>query len=316
MKNPFRLFPASRLFSLRTYIRQSGEPFVAPFYHAVSDTPLPHISHLYRIKTAREFEEDLDTLLRTYEPVSIDRLPEVARSGKPCFLLSFDDGLRSFYDTAAPILRRKGVPCICFLNSDFIGNRKLFYRFKQSLLIDRLKSLPKDRTRFLPTPAQILAVPYTDTALLDRWAVRMEVDFEAYLKTERPYMDEKEIRLLAGQGFRFGGHSIDHPRYHALPLEEQLHQTAESCRTVCRLTGETRSFFSFPFSDDGVETAFFRKAALDFSFGTAGLKHDSAPRHCQRIPMEQGSLSAQALLKDEYAYFLLKRLFGKNRIER
>ena len=115
---------------------------LAPFYHAVSDIPMPHIRHLYRVKTVAEFERDLDFLLKHYTPIDFHELPNLLqhkpRSGKPPMLLSFDDGLREFYDPIAPILLRKGIPAICFLNSGFLDNKDLFFRYKASLLIDFL----------------------------------------------------------------------------------------------------------------------------------------------------------------------------------
>jgi hypothetical protein len=42
---------------------------------------------------------------------------------------------------AMPILRRKGVPATVFVNSDFVDNQDLFFRFKAALIIDKNKSI-------------------------------------------------------------------------------------------------------------------------------------------------------------------------------
>lgn len=314
MKNPFLHTRMAQRFSLSTYMKWSGPRFIAPFYHVVSNEPLPHIRHLYRGKSAAEFERDLDVLLTHYRPISVEDLP-IHSQKENRFLLSFDDGLRQFYEIAAPILWRKGVPCICFLNSAFIDNQALFYRFKQSLLIDSQHRISKKR---LPLPEKILQTGYKDQALLDEWAQEAGIDFEDFLQKERPYMTTEEIRSLAQKGFHFGGHSIDHPLYSEITPEEQIRQTLVSSAQAAKLGGEGTQYFSFPFTDYGVPARFFSalQAKVAYTFGTAGLKKDAVPNHLQRIPMEQGSLSAEEVLKNEYAYYLLKKPLFKNCINR
>lgn len=314
MQNPFLYLPMAQWVSVPAYIRWSGQPLIAPFYHVVADEPLPHIRHLYRPRSTKEFEKDLDTFLKHYRPVSVDELSGKLPEGN-CFLLSFDDGLRQFHDFVAPILLRKGIPCICFLNSAFLDNRELFYRFKESLLADALKARPQ---KGLPAPEEILRIPYKDRSLLDKWALQAGVDFEAYLREERPYMTREEIRSLAQKGFRFGGHSIDHPRYSEISPKERLRQTRVSCSVAAEISSGNRLYFSFPHSDDTIPATFFAEIRdkVEYTFGTAGLKQDSVPRHLQRIPMEQGTLTANEILKNEYAYYLLKKPLFKNRINR
>ena len=58
------------------------------------------------------------------------------------FLLSFDDGLSSFYQTIAPILEEESIKAINFVNTDFLDNRELFFRYKVNLIIDKLKHGP------------------------------------------------------------------------------------------------------------------------------------------------------------------------------
>ena len=55
--------------------------------------------------------------------------------------LSFDDGLREVYTIIAPILKERGLPATFFITTDFIDNKKLFYRNKASLLIEAIAGL-------------------------------------------------------------------------------------------------------------------------------------------------------------------------------
>ncbi|WP_262708643.1 polysaccharide deacetylase family protein [Natronoflexus pectinivorans] len=55
------------------------------------------------------------------------------------FHLTFDDGLSEIYHETIPILEKKGIPATIFLNTGFIDNKKMFYRFKSSLVIESIK---------------------------------------------------------------------------------------------------------------------------------------------------------------------------------
>lgn len=315
-----------------------GNRLVAPFYHTVSDRPLPHIRHLYPVKSVRDFESDLDFLLKHYEPVDFHALPECLNGHwnkpKPPLLLSFDDGLREFADPIAPVLLRKGVPALCFLNSAFLDNNALFFRYKASLLIEATQAPASGRNllhylhekRLMPPRTSglkqyLLSVKYHNQSVLDELAAIAGLDFSAFLARERPYLDSTQVENLIGQGFHFGAHSVDHPEYRYLPLEEQLRQTVASVEQVCNRFGLGYRLFSFPFTDFGVKADFFRfvldeKKIVSFTFGCAGLKTDQFPNHIQRIPMERHELSARAVMSREILYYWLKLPFGKNHIRR
>lgn len=114
-----------------------GLPTIFPFYHTVSDKKLAHIRHLYHYRSVREFEQELDFFLKHYEPVEPGQLiKEGTISGKKQFLLTFDDGFAEIYHVIAPLLTKKGIPAIFFLNTGFIDNKDLFYRCKASILAE------------------------------------------------------------------------------------------------------------------------------------------------------------------------------------
>lgn len=316
----------------------SNQRFVVPVYHAVGDIPPDHIRHLYAIKTVRQFAADLDFLLKTYRPIGLADLENLLHRGivpkTNTFLLTFDDGLREFHDHIAPLLLQKGIPAICFLNSDFIDNQGLFFRYKASLLIDAFER-KKQLSQSAPViqwlrqcaPDQqniqsaLLSVSYQNQEVLDELATQAGVNFADYLAKQQPYLTSAQIVALKNQGFYFGAHSCDHPEYRFLSIEEQICQTKTSVERVCRRFDLPYRTFAFPFTDYGVSGAFFHSIyeqapTVTVSFGCAGLKRDAFSQHIQRIPFETGDLNAKEILNNEYLYFLLKALAGKNKIHR
>ena len=239
------------LYGVKGLIRKTGQHIVLPFYHSVANNTPIHIQHLYQSRSITSFKADLDFLLTHYKSISLHQLIELNDSDEEIdenyFHITFDDGLREFYDVVAPILKEKQVHATVFLNSDFIDNKQLFYRFKESILFDKLKD------------KSILSIPYSKEQHLDELALLNQIDFDAYLKEASPYLTSEQIKELIGDGITFGAHSKNHPLYKEISLEEQLVQTNESVKMITSQFGLDYSAFSFPFTDDGVSLAFFDK---------------------------------------------------------
>lgn len=191
------------------------------------------------------------------------------------------------------------------MNSDFIDNAALFYRFKASILYDKLKE------------DSILSISYNNRNELDVLALQHGIDFEDYLNKEKPYLTSEQIKELIDQGVTFGAHSKNHPIYKALSLEEQLDQTRQSVELVTAKFDLDYKVFSFPFTDDGVSAEFFDviENDVDCTFGSAGLKEDTAQNNFQRIAMETEK-SGKEIIKAEYLYYIMKKKVGKHKIIR
>jgi len=264
---------------------------VLPVYHTVAEQPLPHIKHLYRMKTVAEFQEDLEFLLQHFEPIDVETLHNLHINQiipqKPVFHLTFDDGLQEMYEIVAPILLKKGVPATFFVNSGFVDNKALFFRHHASLAIE-----------------------------YGNFSQQQADDF---LGKEKPYLTTEQIKSLSNNGFTIGAHSIDHPYYYQIPLDEQLRQTRESLDFVTSIVNQKLKLFAFPFTDFKVSKDFFEalEPHVDLTFGTAGLKNDEIFYNLQRIGAEKDKHEPLAsILKKEYTRYIVKSFLNKNTIYR
>lgn len=312
----------------------SGRKLFLPFYHTISNLPLPHIQHLYKVKTITEFEKELDFMLRYFRPISVNELTAYVKNRQTItqnsLVLSFDDGLKEMYEVVYPILKRKGIPAIFFLNTAFIDNRDLFFRYKASLIIDKILNSDKDAYQILTEASgikfkhnadailQILSIDYKNRHLLDSMAEKLGLSFKKFLESERPYLETSQIKEMADNGFYFGAHSIDHPYFHEITPDEQLFQATESLRYIREHFGERHSFFSFPFYDTLVKRSFYEKLYGDdhnekpsLIFGSAGLKNDEFPFVQHRLCMEHDENGIR-LLHSEYFRYLIKAILHKN----
>ncbi len=330
-RNTIRYFTS--LLPFRFLKRLQRNRLLLPFYHAVSDHPPAHLRHLYPVPGVEEFRRDLDFLCGNYPVLSPEIFLEEGKvHQREGFVLSFDDGLREVKDIILPLLEERGIRAIFFLNNDFIGNRGMFYRYKASLLIEATRDRQKkakleeffggEKEEFPGGRSGISLflkqLSWRHLPLIDRLCELAEIDITGYLRDNRPYLEEGEIRDIMDRGHFIGAHSFDHPLFGSLDFSEQVRQTLESMEELQSSFGMPYRFYAFPFTDHGISEKLLpavyggEKKLLDASFGTAGLKKAVRYPHYQRIPMEKYGGDAQSVIKTEYIYFRLKALINRH----
>ena len=297
----------------------SGEErCLLPYYHMVSDAKVPHVSPLYRYRSVREFEADLDCLLKRRRPLSLGEFLEAVRmEGKPparSFLLTFDDGFREMHDVAWPILQAKGVPALFFLTSATLDNAEMCHHQKIALLLTRRTEAPgrfpdAQVLRLLAgaglaagsdVEAALRSVPWLARGALEEIGVLCGLDFRDYASRKQPYLTSPQIDAMLAGGMDIGAHSIDHPRYVDIPFDEQIRQTRQSMEALTARFTLKRRAFAFPHTDQGVSRRFFDATLgggmIDVSFGTSSPARDHVPLSFQRFTMEKTSLPARAII--------------------
>lgn len=309
---------------------------IFPFYHTVAFKDSPHIDNLYKLKTPGEFFSDIEFILKHFRTVDFEEAVKLSQSpvrkAKPAFFLSFDDGLSEFYDYIAPYLISKGVPSAVFLNTSFIDNQDMFFRYKASLLIHHFRNNPGLITAAKEyfnngkvwqgnINATLLNIKYKNRALLDGVAEVTGYSFSGFLKLRQPYLTGSQITGLAKEGVIFGSHSCNHPLFAELSIQEQMEEIVNSMEIVKKYNGKYK-LFAFPFTDYGVGNKLFEKIfdsrnpVADYTFGSAGIKDEAFHRHLQRIPMESYNFKGSSLIKTEYICRLLRGIVNKNTIIR
>lgn len=326
--NLFNKLAPATIFPILFWQKIAGNVLLLPFYHCVSDQAPTHIQPLYTPRSLADFEKDIQFFLEHWQPISIQDLIAHIHENKPIkpsFLISFDDGLREFKTNAVPILKKYNLSACNFLNTDFIDNKGLFFRFKIALLIQHLNKNPhllqeKTIKKHLDTnnySSQLLGFGYDKIPLIDQLGLLLKVDFDEYLKTQKPYLHSDEIIELQKQGFHFGAHSMSHPEYRFISLADQIKQTKGSLHPIMNIFQEKFRLFAFPFTDAGIGNSFFDAVEedLQLSFGTAGIRDDQIKWNLQRTAMEAKG-SAEKIIKNELGYYSMLKLIRKNKINR
>jgi peptidoglycan/xylan/chitin deacetylase (PgdA/CDA1 family) len=310
-------------------------PIFMPFYHAVEEEPRAYQRPWYRVPTPAEFEAELETMLKQYEPVSFAEMLHLKqqgrkqKQGKPLMVLSFDDGLQSIYRHVFPLLQRKGVPAICFVNAAFFNNQALFYRYKVGLLWHHMQinqsacKLLEQSHLFagqnLTSPEFWQSLSHSHEAQIDEAMALVGIDLTEFMETEQPYMTLEQLKQLHDAGFEIGSHGHNHWRYAALTADERLADYQKGLAFIKKHFQPQHLLFAFPFTDAGLTSEDIEQLlapyGADYLFGCAGLKHEVPPRHFQRVPMDDYKHHPDALRKMRNRY-RIKKLIGRHVVSR
>lgn len=293
---------------------------LVPCWHAVSDCDIEHISPQMKIKTVSSFFKDLDFILCNYTPITFDDIVDYIYHGKQLpkkpFLPTFDDGFKEVYENVAPILIKKGIHAVFFIVTSYVDNKSLGYRQKMNLILRKIsRGVAKSKLEAITSLlnlnniqgpnliSKIKRIKYEKKGLFDQIAELIDLDFNEYLSLNRPYLTSSQIIDLIKMGFEIGSHSIDHPRFQEISLNEQINQVKDSVDWLAVNFNYRCRSFAFPFGYENVSTRFleiiFKSTPVKITMNFHRGHLSNNPKNLPRIPMEMTNLSAKNLLAYE-----------------
>ncbi|WP_066633190.1 polysaccharide deacetylase family protein [Labilibacter marinus] len=304
-------------------------------YHSILGVDSDAVINENTYRTAQQFEEDILYLKKNFQFVTLVDIIESKKNGKPLpknsVYLTFDDGLSVVYDIFRPILLKYDISASFFINPTFVDNKELHYQRKKNLIEERVTEAQIDSNRsrweafFTEVRIQdgdfktsLSQVNYAQSHILNEMLQLFEIDVSEYLSEQSIYLSTEEINEMISEGFTFGGHSMDHPKYDELSLNEQYEQTCKSIKWVKEKFRLDYSVFAFPLRDHDISMELFDriKPFSDITFGVIGVGDDVIPNHIQRIDVESTGLKISIVLKFEYFKFILLRLMGRKKYQR
>jgi peptidoglycan/xylan/chitin deacetylase (PgdA/CDA1 family) len=276
---------------------------VFPYYHLVRNNQVAHIENLYQFKNVAGFKNDLDVLVKNYQPIHPNDLLE-KKELKNKFLISFDDGLEEIYSVIYPILKERNLNAVFFINPVFVDNNEGLYKHYISIIISHLKKSGFEPEK-LQQISKLFSFQFASTAefiqkfknikFSEREKVNevlnlLNIDIQKYLKEHKLYISKEQIREMMDDGFYFGGHTMSHPPLSQLSHQEQKDEIINSIEWLKRNFGITYSMFAFPFSDSSATKKLmedlFEYDTNILIFGNAGFKKDIDSRIIQRLSFE------------------------------
>jgi len=308
------------------YRNVTRQNLVLPFYHTVTNTPKPHLKHLAYYRFKDDFEDDIIFLKKHFTSIPISDIDLKIKT--PSFHITFDDGLSDVMTEVVSFLLENKIHATFFVNSDFIDNKRMFYRHKISILIEALQdnNLLKKTADFLSIESSkvlpyVKNMGYENDNHIDLIAENISVDFKGYLKRNKPYLTSNQVLELIELGFTIGNHGKSHPNFDKIDLNEQIQEVVSGSEFLEELPFDLkRKYFSFPFGSDNRSKEFYKflyeKNKVNYSFGVSGLKIDEQKKHFHRMQMEYIGISGSSIIKFEHFYYIIKAFFNKNTLNR
>jgi peptidoglycan/xylan/chitin deacetylase (PgdA/CDA1 family) len=285
-------------------------------YHGVVKEPLP-VDNWCQLDVAL-FEEQIGFLSQEYSVISlkeaVDRMAKDLPLPERCVALTFDDGFRTVYTTARPILERYEVPATIFLVTSLVGTGQPPWpeRLFQAFLTSRLTSVFfNDEELQLSMPVQ----RSTAYKVFVAWLKTMEINEkderltglldmlggETHVSPDSPLatMNWEEIEDLADTGlFAFGSHTHTHPILSRCAAERQRDELRIS-RDIVRDHLGSAELFAYPNGtpDDFTDVTKKLLQELGYRCGVStvpGLNARSADVYeLRRVPVGADTLLSQ-----------------------
>jgi len=210
-------------------------------YHGVRESPeddgLP-FPHLHVV--ADIFEAQCRVIAESCHPIDLATFCEARATGRPLperpVLVTFDDGYRSVFELARPILQRYKIPAVVFVCSEPVRRQRLFWfdavaRALGPGAIDQLRAQP-DQIRRKAADAH---------------------DTPASADPRLAPMTDVHVRQLADEGFAIGVHTALHPPLAQSPPDIQRGEL-ESCKSALESwTGLRIGSLAYPFGAPGTD---------------------------------------------------------------
>jgi peptidoglycan/xylan/chitin deacetylase (PgdA/CDA1 family) len=218
-------------------------------YHDIGTGDNAFIRDLRASVPSESFKQQMRFLKKHYRVISVDdylcKVEQGVRFSREV-VITFDDGFRSNYLHAFPLLKQLALPATIFLATDFVGNKKLMWNHKLAYVFDHdsrklfevLKGCMSSEVLAATTSRQDvetwLFTHYSSelvTRVLDKTLSLMGVDEETLARNAGLYLTWEEARIMGQEGITFGSHSRSHPVLSRLSPAE-LRDEVVDARTV------------------------------------------------------------------------------------
>lgn len=238
------------------------------FYHGLGDGKSPCLRYLNDEIPVDVFGYHVNFLSANYDILSLNDsvknvLDESFVFTKPICSISFDDGLKSVYRQAFPILKESGINATVFLNTAVVGNNNMLWTHQINYLIsnygvDEIYSLFnrfKDCT-LSEAPNNEYAIQdwykknYERNCannLLQRIFKHAELCLIDIAKEQQLYLDWDEIAEMECSGITFCSHTQSHAPLGLFENEKSVEEEITSAYSTLLKNGNELDFVSFPF---------------------------------------------------------------------
>jgi peptidoglycan/xylan/chitin deacetylase (PgdA/CDA1 family) len=221
--------------------------------------------------TPEELRRHLRYLKRNFRLLTMEELLGAAEGdfsilGRPCAMVTFDDGYRDNFDLALPVLQELEAPATFFVPTGFLESPKLSWWDRIAYVLKTTQeariSLDYPVSIALQTgesekAIQELIIAYKSAAEVDdnrffetlESAAKVEVDDVALARDL--FMSWEQVQQLSQMGMSIQGHTHSHPILGRLPEARQRWEMTESKRILEERLGKKVEAIAYPVGSRG-----------------------------------------------------------------
>jgi peptidoglycan/xylan/chitin deacetylase (PgdA/CDA1 family) len=230
------------------------------------------------------FEQQLDWLSRHRRIVALDeylKIRKLGQSTRKLVALTFDDGVRTTFDRAYPLLQKRAMPATFFIATSHLKTgRLLWFSYLNALCFEgvygaievegiRLElSSEEDRIRTRHSLGRMARTSRDPRAFSDELAAAYPLPRSILAEYEG--MSAAQLSLF-GQSelLEAGAHTVNHPFMDQLSEDEQKREIVDSKQELMKLTGTCVRYFAYPSGDYNCVTVRLLEAAgFEAAFAT------------------------------------------------
>jgi peptidoglycan/xylan/chitin deacetylase (PgdA/CDA1 family) len=159
----------------------------------------------------------LDLLRKHYRVIPLEALGQLATHGRDV-VITFDDGFRSVYENALPLLAARSLPATCYLVTDRLDDHSPIWINELNWFLRRhrgaARAIISRRLGIggrcsMPVFIQGVIARY-DPSVIAALLTELRSTLGPPVDEARPHLNRDEIAGMARRGFRFGNHTATH----------------------------------------------------------------------------------------------------------
>ncbi|MBR9922098.1 MAG: polysaccharide deacetylase family protein [Bacteroidetes bacterium] len=288
------------------------------------------IVNFHRIDDASWFEKEILSLKKQYTLLSTAELDSVLHSAKAfkniCHI-TFDDGDRSFYEIAFPLLKKHQIPVSHFVSPQAARKQQNFWfqeiegynqEILRQILLNELK-LSQTQTAGISLGSIFKSLPVE----------RMQLCIQIYQKEtgtapKAPQnMSVEQLREVADSGFVcLGAHTQTHPILQNQPDESSQGEIRDSIQDLKKLLHRDIRYFAYPnglpgldYGQREIETLKQEGIRLAFSTDSRHLRKQDDLYNLPRIGLSPRNPVNPIKLKLGKNWELIRKVFASSPIK-
>ena len=204
----------------------------------------------HSVPDAAPFGRQLDYLQERFHPVDLglvlSAMDGIAELPSHAVLITFDDGDRTIFDAAGPLLRERGIPAVAFVVTGVLDTQTPFW-WDEALRLLRGGGVLRGRRDF--DEAQLLRhlkrVPDSD-----RLAALEELRSTApSVMTLYPQLESRELSALEEMGIEVANHTASHPCLPRCSPDKVVTEIREAHGSLSSILGHPPRAFAYPNGD-------------------------------------------------------------------